>query len=158
LVEEIFNMSSIVLSPSLAEGFGLPPAEGAACGCAMVTTDSGGVRDFITHGETGLLSTPQDPAALARNISLLLADDELRIRLATAGCSGIARFNWEHSTDLLELFLNRASQREQRDSRSAGSTPDATLNATSSISEELILESLKATRTPRRIPSSMGID
>ena len=158
LVEEVLNMSSIVLSPSLAEGFGLPPAEGAACGCAMVTTDSGGVRDFIVHGETGLLSTPQDPEALARNISLLLANDELRIRLATAGCRSIARFNWEHSTDLLELFLNRASQCEQRDPRSMGIAADATSNAISSIADELILENLRATHTSRRIPSSMGID
>jgi L-malate glycosyltransferase len=106
LVENILNASSIVLSSSLAEGFGLPPAEGAACGCAMVATDSGGVRDFIIHGKTGLLSPPEDPEALARNLCLLLANDDLRIQLAQAGRAFVAGLNWEHSTDLLESFLN----------------------------------------------------
>lgn len=108
LVENVLNTSSIVLSPSLAEGFGLPPAEGAACGCAMVATDSGGVRDFIVHGETGLLSPPGDPEALARNLCLLLREVDRRIRLAEAGRRFVERFNWEHSTDLLESFLNHA--------------------------------------------------
>ena len=108
LVENVLNTSSIVLSPSLAEGFGLPPAEGAACGCAMVATDSGGVRDFIVHGETGLLSPPGDPEALARNLCILLREDDRRIRLAEAGRRSVERFNWEHSADLLESFLNHA--------------------------------------------------
>ena len=112
LVENVLNTSSIVLSPSLAEGFGLPPAEGAACGCAMVATDSGGVRDFIIHGKTGLLSPPEDPEALARNLCLLLANDDLRVRLAQAGRNFVAGLNWEHSADLLESFL-KCGERNQ---------------------------------------------
>jgi glycosyltransferase involved in cell wall biosynthesis len=109
-IVEAFNNSSIVLSPSIAEGFGLPLAEGAACGCATVSTDSGGVRDFITDGETGLLSPPKNPEALARNLCRLLADDDLRIGLARAGCGFVARFDWERSTDLLESFLTNAQR------------------------------------------------
>ncbi len=106
LVEQVFNSSSIVLSPSLTEGFGLPLAEGAACGCAVVSTDSGGVRDFILHGTSGLLSPPQQPQALARNLCLLLANDDLRIRLAEAGRNSVAQLNWDRSADLLESFLD----------------------------------------------------
>lgn len=113
LIEGILNTSSIVMSPSHSEGFGLPPAEGALCGCAMVATDSGGVRDFIIHGQTGLLSTPRDPEALARNLCTLLANDDLRIRLAEAGRDYVSRFDWEHSTDLLEGFLRQAVQSGQ---------------------------------------------
>jgi glycosyltransferase involved in cell wall biosynthesis len=112
LVEQILNNSSIVLSPSLTEGFGLPLAEGAACGCAMVATDSGGVRDFIIHGKTGLLSAPRDPKALAENLCVLLADDALRIRLAEEGRSLVVGFTWERSADLLESLLSRAVQRQ----------------------------------------------
>jgi glycosyltransferase involved in cell wall biosynthesis len=112
LVSEIFNTSRIVLSSSLSEGFGLPPAEGAACGCAIVSTDSGGVRDFVIHGETGLLSAPQDPQALAHNVSFLLAHDDVRIRLAEAARSFVRRFDWEHSTDSMEEFLNWAKDTE----------------------------------------------
>jgi O-antigen/teichoic acid export membrane protein/glycosyltransferase involved in cell wall biosynthesis len=112
LVDDILNTSSIVMSPSLSEGFGLPPAEGAACGCAMVATDSGGVRDFIIPGQTGLLSPPGDPEALAQNLCLLLANDDLRIRLAEGGRNYTSRFNWEDATNLLESFLQQTVETE----------------------------------------------
>lgn len=115
LVFGIYNGSSIVVSSSVSEGFALPPAEGAACGCAMVSTDSGGVRDFIEHGVTGLLSPPGDPEALAKNICTLLADDELRIRLARAGHECIQRFTWKRSADLMEAFLQRVVRGEAAD-------------------------------------------
>lgn len=106
IVEEFYNGSSIVVSSSQAEGFAFPPAEAAACGCAIAATDSGGLRDFVKNGVTGLLSPPEDPQALARNICALLSDDDLRIRLAWAGNRFVAsHLDWERSTSQLERFL-----------------------------------------------------
>jgi glycosyltransferase involved in cell wall biosynthesis len=105
IVEELYNGSSIVLSSSWAEGFALPPAEAAACGCAIVATDSGGIRDFVQNGVNGLLSPPKNPEALAKNIRALLANDDLRMRLAKAANSFIAHLDWEQSTDRLERFM-----------------------------------------------------
>jgi glycosyltransferase involved in cell wall biosynthesis len=108
IVEEFYNGSSILLSPSLTEGFPLPPAEAAACGCAIVATDIGGHREYIQNNVTGLLSPPQHPEALARNLCLLLGNDDLRILLATAANDVIKRFQWEHSADLFEEFITGA--------------------------------------------------
>lgn len=105
LVGSIYNGSSIYLCPSWTEGFGLPSAEAMACGCAVVSTDNGGVRDYAEHGVTALLSPPKKPRALAANLLRLLEDDELRIRLAKAGHECIQEFTWERSTNLLEQFL-----------------------------------------------------
>jgi glycosyltransferase involved in cell wall biosynthesis len=106
IVQEFYNGSSIVVSPSRAEGFAFPPAEAAACGCAIVATDSGGLRDFVENGVTGLLSPPEDPQALARNICALLGDDDLRVRLARAGNKFVVEnLDWERSTSQLERFL-----------------------------------------------------
>src|SRR3979411_35307 len=102
IVGELYNRSSIILNSSLTEGFALPPAEGAACGCAIVATDSGGIRDFVQHDVTGLLSPPRNPDALAHNLCLLLRNDDLRIRLARSGSDFIKRFTWDRSADLLE--------------------------------------------------------
>jgi L-malate glycosyltransferase len=110
IVEEFYNGSSIVVSSSVSEGFALPPAEGAACGCAIAATDSGGIRDFAEHGVTALLSPPRDSEALARNICLLLGNDDLRIRLAHSANDFIKQFNWERSADLLEEFISRGAQ------------------------------------------------
>lgn len=105
LVRDIYNRSSIFLSPSLAEGFGLPPAEAAACGCALVCTDSGGVRDYAEHGVTALLSAPQDPGTMAKHIHMLLQNESLRVRLAEAAHERVKRFTWDCSADLMERFI-----------------------------------------------------
>lgn len=102
----IYNQSSIFICSSLAEGFALPPAEAMACGCAVVTTDCGGNRDYAEHEVTALLSPPRDPEALARNVLRLLDDDRLRQRFARAGYERIQEFTWEKSADLLAGFVN----------------------------------------------------
>ena len=103
----LYNQTRIFLCSSLAEGFALPPAEAMACGCAVVSTDCGGNREYAEDGVTALLSPPGDPEALAANVIRLLKDDELRIRVAKTGYERIQEFTWERSTDLLEQFLKQ---------------------------------------------------
>jgi glycosyltransferase involved in cell wall biosynthesis len=124
IVNEIYNKSSIFLSPSLSEGFALPPAEAAACGCAIVASDSGGVRDFIEDGVTGCLSSPKDPSNLAKNVCLLLENDDLRLRLARAAKSFVDRMNWEHSTDLLENLMARVWEQKRQPLETVSSRRD----------------------------------
>ena len=112
IVERFYNGSSIMVSPSLTEGFGLPAVEAASCGCALVATDNDGHREYVKHGDTGLLSPPKDPQALANNICALLGDDELRIRLAHAANTFVKQYTWQHSTDLMESFLVETARRK----------------------------------------------
>ena len=112
IVEQFYNSSSIMLSPSWTEGFGLPGVEAACCGCAIAATDNDGHREYVEHGVTGLLSPPKDPEGLARNLCTLLANDDLRIRLAHAANAFVQRYNWRHSTDLMEAFLTEAAKRK----------------------------------------------
>jgi len=105
IIRQIYNKSSIFLCSSLSEGFALPPAEAAACGCAVVATDNGGIRDYIEHGVTGLLSAPGNPEALAENLCLLLGNDNLRVRIANACNMFVAGLSWDRSTSLIEDFV-----------------------------------------------------
>jgi glycosyltransferase involved in cell wall biosynthesis len=105
LVEEIYNESAVYLCPSELEGWHLPPAEAMACGCAVVSTDIGGVRDYAVHEETALLSAPGDPRGLADHLLRVLQSDAERLRIAQGGYAGIQRFNWSRSADLMEEFL-----------------------------------------------------
>ena len=117
LISNIYNGSSILLSSSWEEGFGLPHAEAMACGCAVVSTDSGGVRDFAEHEVTALLSPAKQPQALAENILRLHKDDELRIRIAQAGHERIQEFTWERSVYLLEqCILDNMEQTHTKES------------------------------------------
>ena len=103
---ELFNHSKIYLCSSIAEGFALPPAEAMACGCAVVSTDCGGIREYAEHEINVLLSPPKDPQALAQNILRLLEDDNLRVKLARAGYKKIQEFTWEKAVEKLEATFN----------------------------------------------------
>jgi glycosyltransferase involved in cell wall biosynthesis len=104
-IVEIYNSCSIFMSPSWSEGWSLPPAEAMACGCAVVTTDCGGISEYAEHEINALLSPPRDPQALAQNILRLLEDDHLRVRLARAGHQKIQEFTWEKAVKKLEVTL-----------------------------------------------------
>jgi len=103
----IYNQSKIYLCCSLAEGFAFPPAEAMACGCAVVSTDCGGIREYAEHEVNALLSPPKDPQSLAQNILRLLRDDNLRVRLAKAGCEQIQKFTWERAVSKFEEILRQ---------------------------------------------------
>jgi glycosyltransferase involved in cell wall biosynthesis len=113
IVSEIYNKSSVFVCPSLSEGFFLPSAEAACCGCAIASTDNGGAREYVEDRVTGLLSPPGDPQSLAENICLLLADDALRTKLARACNSHVARFSWDESASRLESFVEDVLQRQE---------------------------------------------
>ena len=76
-----------------------------ACGAALVTTDTGGSRDFARHDESALVYEPGDVEGLANGVEKVLVDDELWSRLSAAGVEVAAEFSWERSESLLEATL-----------------------------------------------------
>ncbi len=107
LVDSIYNTTSIFLSPSRLEGFGLPAVEAMACGAALVATASGGTADYALHDETALVCESEDHEGLAAHMLRLLADDSERIRLARAGHAYVQRYDWANAGAELEGFLER---------------------------------------------------
>jgi glycosyltransferase involved in cell wall biosynthesis len=122
IVDEIYNKSRVFLSPSLSEGFALPPAEAACCGCAIVATDSGGIADFVEDGITGLLSPPADPKALGENLCRVLDDEQLRVRLAEAAARQLMTFTWKKNAQLMETFITSSRKMEQLEGIIPGAT------------------------------------
>lgn len=92
LAEE-FCRATMVVSPSLYEGFGLPAAEAMSCGAPVVVTDGGALPEVA--GEAGVVVPKGDPAALAQGIAGLLEDPERRAAVAGA-CLARAKavFDW----------------------------------------------------------------
>ncbi|MBB5872758.1 glycosyltransferase involved in cell wall biosynthesis [Allocatelliglobosispora scoriae] len=108
--------SRIFVSPSktAADGDseGLPTTilEAAGHGLPTVSTHHSGIPEAVVHGETGLLGAEGDPAALAANIALLLADEELRARLGKQARAHVeANFDLAKQTRLLEALYDTVS-------------------------------------------------
>ena len=107
-LRQLYNEAAIFVSPSWAEGWALPPAEAMQCGCATVLTDIGG-HEYAIHGRTSLLSAPRDIEQMAQNIEALLVDNDLRMRMASAGVAEIAQYTWTRATAALEAYFKSST-------------------------------------------------
>ena len=102
---DFYNDCAIFVLPSHYEGWGLPAAEAMASGAALVTTDCGGVSDFVQNEHNALVVPPRDSDTLARAIIRLIEDPPLRCRLGQVGASHMATMGWDRSgTDLLDVL------------------------------------------------------
>jgi colanic acid/amylovoran biosynthesis glycosyltransferase len=99
----VFSVPSVVAASGDAEGFGMVFIEAQAMGLPVVSTRSGGIPEAVKHGETGLLVSECNPAALAEAILALIQDDELWHRYSVAGRIRVVdHFNLQHQTERLE--------------------------------------------------------
>lgn len=89
-VEDYLQASDIFALPTMDEAFGLALVEAMACGIAAVASRIGGIKDIIDPEENGLLIEPRDRAALEAALRRLLAEPDLRQRLATAAMATVA--------------------------------------------------------------------
>ncbi|MCM1263710.1 MAG: glycosyltransferase family 4 protein [Butyrivibrio sp.] len=104
----IYNNSAIFLCATIEEGFGLTGAEAMACGCALVSTEYKGVKEYAIDGENALLSPVKDIQALAKNVESLFQDNNLRIQLAQNGYKKIRKNSWKEAVDKMEkLFMEK---------------------------------------------------
>lgn len=89
-----YQRAWLVVSGSLAEGWGLSLTEAAACGTPSVATDIRGHRSSVVDGVTGLL-VPED--RLGSTIADLLLDDERREHLGSAALDRARTLTWDAS-------------------------------------------------------------
>jgi len=84
------------------EGFGIVYLEANACGKPVVGGDSGGVRDAVVHGVTGLLVDPQDGEALYEALDQLIGNKDLRDSLGRQGRERVVNdFQWQDRVEAL---------------------------------------------------------
>ncbi len=103
---ELYNQSAIFVSPSLQEGWGLPPMEAMACGCACICTRIQGHTEFMDE-QTAILVNPRDVQGLIAGVCRLMEDSSYRMHLAYQGIQRVAQFSCEQSVNRLEnLFIN----------------------------------------------------
>lgn len=105
-----YQGASLLLFPSLAEGFGWPIAEAMASGCPVLTTNQAPMTEVAGNAGFLIPRMPSDPAlitnwgiAAAQVIdSVLSLDSEERNKIVSAGIKNSLRFNTEDALDKIE--------------------------------------------------------
>jgi len=105
----LYAGATAVALPSLAEGFGLPAVEAAACGAPVLLSDLPAHRESL--GDGGLYFAPRDTAALTAALSLMVDDPAARTALAARGHNAVARLTWNAAAERLRMLLHEAAHR-----------------------------------------------
>lgn len=100
--------ADVFVLPSLAEGIPVVLMEAMASGVPCVTSPVNGIPELIEHDRNGLLATPGDAEALARQLRRIIGDAALRERLATAGRAAVEqRFHLGNNVAALADILRQ---------------------------------------------------
>ncbi|MGH3184270.1 MAG: glycosyltransferase, partial [Streptosporangiaceae bacterium] len=93
LLRACYRRAAVTVMPSLAEGFGLPVLESAACGTPALAS----ATTALAEAAATPLATfdPEDTNAVSRAIAALLADDARRVDVLDAQSGLAARSTWD---------------------------------------------------------------
>lgn len=119
----LFRESTLVLVPSHSETYGLVALEAAASGVPTVVAASGGLREAVADGETGLVLDSRDPAVWGEAVAGLLADPDRMARLSTAARARAVHFDWPRSgAALVEVYRSLLDTASTRPSATASAS------------------------------------
>lgn len=100
----LLNLSTVLVLPSLMEGFGLPAVEAAACGCPVIATTASPLPTLL--GDGGLYIDPAKQAELAAALARVLTSAPLRRRMRQAGIAAAHRLTWDAAARQLIHLLH----------------------------------------------------
>lgn len=92
---DVFVGPSITADSGWVEALGVVFIEASAASIPVITTDSGGMRDVVLDGKTGLIVPEKSPGAIAGALERLARDPKLRSALGKAGLEHVRQsFSW----------------------------------------------------------------
>ncbi|HEU5022157.1 MAG TPA: glycosyltransferase family 1 protein [Bryobacteraceae bacterium] len=101
------ELATAFVFPSLYEGFGLPPLEAMAAGTPVIASQVSSLPEVV--GGAAMLVNPENVFDIARGITEVLLNAELREELITRGRRQAARFSWARTArEVLGIYRESA--------------------------------------------------
>jgi len=111
----ILAEAKLLVYTSIREGWGQTILEAAGCKTPTVAYKVPGLRDAVRHMETGVLVEPGDMKGLAKAITLILADENLRSKLAENAYQYALNFDWDFTfKEFLRVIQDSDTRRGRR--------------------------------------------
>lgn len=95
LVPSLLAASGLFVRPSRAEGFGNSFIEAMAAGIPVIGTPVGGIVDFLTTGETGLLVPVDNPKELALAMEKIYRDKTFTKKIVAQAQKVAQNYDWD---------------------------------------------------------------
>lgn len=100
-----YNGATVMVYPSLYEGFGLPPLEAMACGTPVVAAKTSSLPEVL--GDSPLWFNPLNSTDLASQLYTLLSEKEHRHQRIEKGKKQASLYQWEKTAKCTEkVFRN----------------------------------------------------
>lgn len=96
ILAEAYSGATLFVSPSLYEGFGLPPLEALSLGCPVLASNSASVPEIC--GDCACYFDPEIPGDLERGIRDTLNDPD-REQRRNRGLQQANRYNWQKNAE-----------------------------------------------------------
>jgi alpha-1,3-rhamnosyl/mannosyltransferase len=109
ILPHVYTAATMLIVPSLMEGFGLPVLEAMTCGTPVVAAHVGAIPEVA--GDAALLVDPTDIAAIRCAMERVLADADLRLTLGQRGKRRASAFSWERAGEQTREVLAVAARR-----------------------------------------------
>jgi glycosyltransferase involved in cell wall biosynthesis len=106
----LYSGATAVVIPSLAEGFGLPAVEGAACGAPMVLSDLPAHRETLDGA--AVFFPPTSDEKLAGLLGEVLDDPVRASELAGLALERARGFSWDRAVDPLRELISTVAKRK----------------------------------------------
>jgi glycosyltransferase involved in cell wall biosynthesis len=105
----IYNLATLLIIPSLYEGFCLPALEAMACGIPVAASNVASLPEVI--GNAGVFFNPYDRSAISDAIYKILMNQDLRKELIRKGLARVNEFSWEKTArETLNIYTQVAQQ------------------------------------------------
>lgn len=99
----LYSEASLMVFPSLYEGFGLPLLEAMACGVPVLSSNASCLPEVA--GEAAVLLSPTEQEAWSQTMNGLLSNPGQRARMVAAGFLQARKFRWKKAAgELLEVY------------------------------------------------------
>ena len=101
-----YQTATVLVYPSLYEGFGLPPLEAMASGCPVVCSNTASLPEVC--GEAAEYFDPTSEEEMSAKITYVLGSDDRREELGRAGLLKAAEYSWERMAEETAAVYRRA--------------------------------------------------
>lgn len=129
----LYKIADVVCIPSLYEPFGIVALEGMAAKVPVVTSDTGGLPDFVEHMANGITTYTGNTQSLSWGILQVLRNPELADALRDEGYKRVSTiYNWNMiAARTLEVYEEVLEQSSRMGPDGVSSTPKYPLSKAS---------------------------